>query len=117
YLRNKIAHGRIPKTKFGENITHEHTLKRKLTILLFYWAFRDLGVSDKDFISFLGNWMHPMIREAELDRAEIDLVVGGYSYFDLNKKDFKQAKKNYLLGTVLEYKRGRKNYIYRRDLT
>ena len=69
-LRNAIAHGNLPPTKNDGDITYEVILNSKLALLLLYWVYSDFGFSDKDFIVFLSNWMHPTTRQAYLNRVQ-----------------------------------------------
>lgn len=115
-LRNKIAHGDVPKTKNDGDITHEVTLQSKLLVILYCWALRDLGIPESDFIQFLGNWMNPMIRSACLEKTVLDRLQGHYMFLPLNEQDFMRARRVKAGFIVLEYFSQGESYKYREDM-
>ncbi len=115
-LRNKIAHGDEPETKQDGFLTHEVTLQNKLLVILYCWALRDFGMAESDCIKFLSNWLHPMIRAADLNKTELDKATGQYNFLPLNKKDFNDAAKLKFGTLTLEYTGHGKNYRYRKGL-
>lgn len=104
-LRNSVAHGNEPSIKDDDNydITHEVILSSKLALLLFYWVYSDLGFSDKDFIVFLNNWMHPVTSQAYLNTQALDKALGQYLYLKTNKTNFIKAKNHQFGCLVLDY--------------
>ncbi|WP_370980062.1 HEPN domain-containing protein [Agaribacterium sp. ZY112] len=115
-LRDKIAHGDTPLTKHKDNLNYEKTLQNKLLILLYCWAFKDLGIPEKDFILFLNNWQHPMIWSSSLDQVKLDKAIGHYTFLQLNNNDFIDAKSVELGVIILEYINTSNKYKYRKDL-
>lgn len=115
-LRNKIAHGDTPTTKHDSDLTHEMTLQSKLLVILYCWALRDFGIPEIDCIHALGNWMHPMIRSADLNKTALDKTIGHYKFLPLTKQDFTRAEKVKLGPIVLEFIGKGKNYKYRKDM-
>lgn len=91
-IRNKIAHGDTPKTKKGIDITYETTIQAKIMVALYYWAFQDLGFSDKECIDFISNWQHPTIRAAKLDKTALDRALKRHKFIRLNDIDYSIAK-------------------------
>ena len=115
-LRNKIAHGDEPETKQDGFLTHEVILQNKLLVILYCWALNDFGIAESDCIKFLGNWLHPMVRAADLNKTKLDKYIGQYNFLPLNKKDFNDAAKLKFGAITLEYNGKGKNYKYRKDL-
>jgi hypothetical protein len=109
-LRNKIAHGDVPITKLDADINHEMKLQSKLLVILYFWAFKDFGFPERECIQFLANWLHPMIRSADLNKTLIDKSIGQYKFFPVGKRDFTSVLKTKVAPIVLEYIEGRKNY-------
>ncbi|WP_420547597.1 HEPN domain-containing protein [Curvivirga sp.] len=114
-LRDKVAHGELPKTKLQGNITYEMMLQNKLLVILYFWALQDFGISEKDIIKFLGNWMHPMIRAARLNKTAIDREISPHKFLPVNKKDFTKITRGGRKTIILENKGNNKNYKYRHD--
>jgi len=115
-LRNQIAHGDDPDTKLDGFITHEIILQNKLLVILYCWALRDFGIAESDCIKFLSNWLHPIIRAADLNKTELDKATGHYNFLPLNKKDFNDIAKLKFGAITLEHTGNGKNYRYRKDL-
>jgi hypothetical protein len=116
-LRDKIAHGSAAKMKGGLALTHVFQLVSKVSVLLLYWAYRDLGFSDDDFIVFVGNGLHPMVRNARLNQRKLDEALGNVCDLPTNTADFAEAKKGGSRDVVLEYRAGSGNYHLRSDIS
>lgn len=115
-IRNKIAHGDRPKTKVTLDITHEMTIQAKITLILYYWALTDFGFSEMDCIGILGNWQHPTVRAANIDRTALDKTLKKIKFFPLDKDDFTTAKEQ-TLTICIEYLRESRTYKYNSELS
>ena len=109
-IRDHVAHGKVPETKDGKDITYEVTLQSKLSVLLLYWAYRDFGFSDKDFAGFLDKRFNPILMRARLDEEAIDRVNHDYPCLNVTRPDFKKIKNTIYVDTILKYNQKSGNY-------
>jgi len=87
-LRDQIAHGTPVTTLEKNNITHEITLKNKLSLLLHYCISMDFGLTTEDFINSLGMTTHPVIRGAKINRDKIYKFDSTTTKIKLSKADY-----------------------------
>ena len=116
-LRDAIAHGDIPDTKMGSDITYEMTLKSKLKLLLMYWACLDLNLTKNDFINALYQTMHPVKYGASINSTQLNKSSGNVNFIQLSKDSLKKIRKNRLMSIVLSYNSSTKKYKYEEDYT
>jgi hypothetical protein len=91
-IRDRVAHGGSPKTKDNYDISHEIKIKNKLIILTFYLIYKDLGLTDKDFINCLEMRFNKFIRSADLNIPVIDRALGKVAFININSKTLKAIK-------------------------
>lgn len=115
-IRNKIAHGDTPETKAGYDITYEVTIQAKITLILYYWAFRDFGFSEMDCIGILSNWQHPTVRAANIDRQILDRTLNKHKFFPLSEQDYTAAKTQRFT-ICIEHMQESKTYIFNPELS
>ena len=102
-IRNCVAHGDEPIIRSDSDITYEDTITNKLSLLLRYWTFIDIGFSSSDFIDYLGNWMYSITQQARINKESLDIASGCYQFLEVNKTNFNKAKKHKNSCLVFDY--------------
>ncbi len=116
-LRDFIAHGGEPPTKSDIDLTYEITMTSKLALLLLYWTYKDLGFSDEDYITFLGNWQHPLVAQARLKADTMDELLSRGFYLKMNKTNFSKIMQRQYLHLVLRYVKSSDSYRFDAEAT
>lgn len=99
-LRDQIAHGTPVTTLEKNNITHEITLKNKLSLMIHYCISMDFGLTTEEFINSLGMTTHPVIRGAKINRDKIYKFDSKTTKIKLSKADYlhlSQSKYSFLV--------------------
>ena len=102
-IRNCVAHGDEPIIKSDSDITYEDMITNKLSLLLRYWTFMDIGFSSSDFIDYLTNWMYSITQQARINKESLDIASGRYNFIEVNKTNFNKAKKHKQYCLVFDY--------------
>lgn len=111
-IRNKIAHGDIPKTKHSYDLTYESILKSKLMVLLLYWFYRDVGFTDFEIAGFFKNFTHPIMRRAYLRESKLNEIRQDDPILPVTKHDINKIKSDNILNHIFECKGPRRNLAY-----
>jgi hypothetical protein len=94
-------------------IDHEISLKSKLILLLNYWFFRDIGLSDKDFmLSLRGALLNKTTRYAKINTEKLHRALDDTLFIDLKDSDFQEAKTN---DNVFIYNPDNQSYSYHKE--
>lgn len=118
-IRDKVAHGDIPETRDGRNVTDEFRITGKLYVLLLYWCFRGLGFSDDAFTGFLTNSLSPIVQRASLDNLSLDRETQRYPFLQISSRRAYQSIRHARPGdgVVIAPARQAGTYCLDRDLT
>ncbi len=111
-IRDEVAHCDELSLHKSGNITYEMSLKSKLVLLLTYWFFRDVGLSDKEFMLSLRSSLHPTTRKARINTEQLDRALGDILFVKLKKNDFEEIKRD---DNVFLYNLKDNSYSYHKE--
>jgi hypothetical protein len=90
-VRNKTAHGSdhgLKNDEFPKVIRTE----AKIALLLTYWAYLDLGLTDNDFTHSLTRTLNKFSQRAEPDTVHLRRVTGGAEFFAVTPEKLLELK-------------------------
>jgi len=112
-IRDEVAHcDELSLHKKSGDITYEMSLKSKLVLLLTYWFFKDVGLSDKEFMFSLRSSLHPTTRQARINAEQLDRALGDILFIKLTKTEFQEVKRN---DSVFLYEPKNNSYSYHKE--
>ncbi|WP_211442449.1 ApeA N-terminal domain 1-containing protein [Collimonas humicola] len=86
-LRDEIAHGDVITIPHDEYPLLSSRVE-KLTLLLTYFAFAELGLKRDEFLACLHRAWNRMVRGASLNEAHLDKVMGTAEFITLSSENF-----------------------------
>ena len=108
-IRDAVAHGDEVVTKQKNDITYEVGVTDKLVLLLTYLFFKDVGLSDMDFMFSLRSFMNPTVRKAKINHLELDKAIGDTLFISVSPHDFKRLNQ---FNSVLFYSSKNNSFSY-----
>lgn len=85
-VRDDIAHGdalELPDDGFGRI----NSIISKIELLLTYWAFKDFGLTDNDFLHCLNTTHSPLRLRSQPNQMHIDRLIKPENFFSVSKED------------------------------
>lgn len=113
-IRNCVAHGKPYEPTKEKDVTHEFKMKDRLTTLLFYFALRDLGFSDKQIAQCLSKTHHPIIINADGNEEARDKLAENTLFIELTNDQ--ELPSNNLVYTLILIKEKQED-LYSLDRT
>ena len=111
-VRDKVAHGDAPNLQ-SDNLTPVIQIEGKITLLLTYWAFLDVGLTTQDFIKCLNRTSSTLRRHSALNEVHLSRVTGTAKFFSVTREKFQKLQKIEnlkIFGCCLEDEHGELNY-------
>lgn len=98
--RNSITHGRGKSSQLGVLQEKLYTL---ISLLLLF-AFTDLGLTSKEFLTLFYRTQHPIKRKSKYNQEALDRCLETKPFLNVAKKDFDYLVQNKFLDVVLQKK-------------
>jgi len=110
-IRDRAAHGS------KEILSTDNVLKYlwKTKMLVMYFIYKDLGVSESDFFKIISNTCHSIFTNCEIDKYLLDLITGKTILIELSDKEIKKIEKLEIEIKVFDEKN--KNLLFNSDLS
>ena len=87
-VRDKIAHGDDAGLE-QQDFQRVGTIVARLTLLLTYWAYLDVGLTDADFMECLTRTHHQLRFQALIDRVHLARMTGTAEFFSVSAIKFR----------------------------
>ncbi len=91
-VRDAIAHGDDPKLS-DDKVSQNHKISNKIALLLTFWAFKDLGLTDGDFKDCLSDNHNRILLRADINQMYLDRIKGQVKFFDVSKEQWENIRK------------------------
>ncbi|MFT4929873.1 MAG: hypothetical protein ACI8WB_006008 [Phenylobacterium sp.] len=116
-IRDFAAHAQSIDNKDKRDISFEYGLKCKLQVLLYYFVYRDLGFSAKDYAICLQSSSNEFVRHANINHACRDKLTGLVPFYPVDKGCFAKAAQGNRFNVAVEHSSANSGYRWGKQLT